>query len=372
MSWTADWFREVWTILVASGPYLLVGFFIAGLLEVLIPKTWIRRHLGGKGWIPVAKAALVGAPIPLCSCSVIPTAAQLRREGASPGATAAFLIATPETGVDSIGISYALLDPLMTIARPVSAIVTAIGAGLAVGRVAEDQPPSDMLPLEASPGADCCSELPQPEPEPPVEESCCHPADVPSAAQRPRSVLARAAAYAYGPLMADLTPWFLVGFALSATLALTVPADFFGEVVPGGLPAMLMMLVAGLPLYVCATASTPIAAALIAKGLDPAAAMVFLLAGPATNVATIGVVHKLLGRPALVAYLLSIALFSLAAGGVVGELYGWLDLPLGSSALQHVHGKGGPIAFASGVVLTALFAWHTLALARRRLAPPAA
>lgn len=345
MSWLADWLEALWAVLAQSGPFLLVGFLLAGLLEVMVPRGWIRQHLGGRGLGPVGRAALVGAPVPLCSCSVLPTAAQLRREGASPGATTSFLIATPETGVDSVGITYALMDPLMTVARPVAAIVTAIGAGLAVDAAGEDPP--------------------QPSPDGSCREDHDHDHDHKPVA---RGRLTRAITYAYGPLMADLAPWFVVGFALAAAITLAVPADFFGGTIPGGLPAMLLMLVAGIPLYVCATASTPIAAALMAKGLEPGPALVFLLAGPATNLATMGVVRGLLGGRNLSIYLGSIATCSLLAGALVQVLYPWLGLEPRVFAGEG-HASPGMVAQAGGVLLALLLLAHMAAWVRRRTTP---
>jgi uncharacterized membrane protein YraQ (UPF0718 family) len=343
MSWLADWFGALWAVLAQSGPYLLVGFFLAGLLEVLIPRGWIRRHLGGRGLGPVTRAALVGAPVPLCSCSVLPTAAQLRREGASPGATTSFLIATPETGIDSIGITYALMDPLMTVVRPVTAIATAIGAGLAVDAAISDPPAPE-------PEHDCCDD---------------HDHDHDHAAPPAKNRLVRAIRYAFGPLMADLTPWFVLGFALAAVITLAVPVDFFGGTISGGLPAMGLMLLAGIPLYVCATASTPIAAALMAKGLEPGPALVFLLAGPATNVATMGVVRGLLGGRALWIYVGSIAACSLLAGFLVQGLYVWFDLQPVAFTGADEHGHQGPIAEVGGALLAGLLAVHLVAWLRR-------
>ncbi len=337
MSWPVAWLEALWAVLSQSGPFLLVGFLIAGFLEVLVPRGWIQRHLGGRGLGPVGRAALVGAPVPLCSCSVLPTAAQLRREGASPGATTSFLIATPETGVDSVGITYALMDPMMTVARPLAAIATAVGAGLAVDATGQDPP------LE------------------PVE-SCCEEHDHGTQAPE-RGRLARAFTYAYGSLMADLAPWFVVGFALAAAITLAIPTDFFGGTIPGGMPAMLLMLAAGIPLYVCATASTPIAAALMAKGLEPGPALVFLLAGPATNVATLGVVRGLLGGRNLWIYLGSIAGCSLLAGALVQLLYPWLGLEP-RVFLADDHGHQGPLPAICGAILGLLLVGHMAARLR--------
>ena len=353
MSTVLDWLGEVGHVLTASGPYLLVGLFLAGLVKVLVPRRWIRSQLGDEDWRSVGKAALVGAPVPLCSCSVIPTAAALREQGASRGATASFLIATPETGVDSIGISWALLDPFLTVARPVAAVATAVAGGLSVSHLAGDAPA---------------------EPAPAPDAACCHASDAAPAAdpENPEedappptgNVLRRAATYGYGSLLADLTPWLLIGFALSAALMLIVPEDFFGGRFPNGWPAMLVMLVAGVPLYVCATASTPVAAALMAKGLDPGAALVLLLAGPATNTATIGVVGKLLGRRAVGAYLGAIAVLSLAFGALANALYPVLGLDPGAVAVAG-HEHVSAVSQVAGAVLALLLAVHAVQRLRR-------
>lgn len=335
----AQWLAEIGGILAESGPYLLVGFVIAGLIQVLLPPSWVFRQLGTNDWRSVTKAALVGAPVPLCSCSVIPTAVALRRSGASRGATTSFLVATPETGVDSIGISWALLDPFLTITRPLAAIVTAIAAGLTVQRFGGAE--TDGGPDEAD------------------DEEHAHDHEDEEVESAQGGPLRRALAYAFGPLMADLTPWFVLGFAVSALIVLLVPDGFFGGTVPNGWPAMFAMLVVGIPLYVCATASTPVAAALIVKGLDPGAALVFLLAGPATNVATIGIVSGFLGRRAAGFYVASIAVVSLLLGALTNALYPLLGLD--PSAIAGVATEGfGPIAWISGAVLGVALLVHAI------------
>lgn len=374
-----EWLQALWMVLVESGPYLLVGFVIAGILSILVPAAWIARRLGGDDVKSVATAALIGVPVPLCSCSVIPTAMQLRRSGASRGATTSFLISTPETGVDSIGATWALMDPLMTVVRPVAAFMTAFASGVAVNLFGKDGDASEARPLEAasldaSPaseeseltdteaeGGSCCSHT-EPEPAPPTschseEEHSVHAA----AAGEETSLVRRVLNYAFGTLLDDLTPWFLIGFAISGLIVVAVPDGFFAGTLFSGWTAMLAMLIAGMPLYVCATASTPIAAAMMAKGLEPGAALVFLLAGPATNVATILVVRDLLGKRALWIYLASIAVMSLLIGSIVNALYPAFGLDptamdVTPGAMEH-----GVIATVSGVVLAGLLlrsAWR--------------
>ncbi len=351
-----EWFEAIWMVLAESGPYLLVGFSIAGFLAVFVPTRWVARRLGGDDTRSVATAALIGVPVPLCSCSVIPTATQLRRSGASRGATTSFLISTPETGVDSIGATWALMDPLMTVIRPLAAFITAFASGVTVNLFGGDGPGTEepgVAPPESG-GGSCCSHADDAAPAHEGREGLDHDHDHDHDAPDGSSVVSRAMRYAFGTLLDDLTPWFILGFAISATIVVAVPDGFFEGTLFTGWTAMLAMLVAGVPLYVCATASTPIAAAMMAKGLEPGAALVFLLAGPATNVATILVVRDLLGLRALASYLGSIAVISLLLGTAVNALYPALgfdprDMDVAPGAMEH-----GIISVVSGVVLAAL------------------
>ena len=327
-------FDAIWSILVESGPWLLGGFFIAGLLKEYIPQEKVFKHLGKDDFWSVFKASIIGAPLPLCSCSVIPTAASLKQAGASRGATTSFLIATPETGVDSVGITYALMDPIMTILRPVSAIFTAIISGCVVNNL--NLPPAE-----------------KPEP---VKSCCAHK----EAAINKPSIVA-AFKFGYGKLMADLAPWFILGFILSALITLFVPDDFFGDVIPGGWLSLIAMLLMSLPMYICATASTPVAVALIAKGLDPGAALVLLLAGPATNITTILVIKQMIGAAALRAYLFSLSVVSLVIGYLVNILYSKLDYDLADRVVIGTHEHTSLFAEISGFILGILLLWHFIA-----------
>ncbi len=380
-----EWLAALWMVLAESGPYLLVGFVIAGILAIVIPAQWIARRLGGDDVKSVATAAIIGVPVPLCSCSVIPTATQLRRSGASKGATTSFLISTPETGVDSIGATWALMDPLMTIVRPVAAFVTAFAAGVAVNLFGKgssgplDEPqsvePNDGdAPAASDEGDDtpkgCCSHMaaapaPEPAPAPSGGDDHCHTGDHDHDhthdAPTEGHLLQRAFRYAFGTLLDDLTPWFLIGFAISGLIVVAVPDGFFAGNGLAGWTAMLAMLIAGVPLYVCATASTPIAAAMMAKGLEPGAALVFLLAGPATNVATMLVVRNLLGKRTLVLYLASIALMSLAIGALVNRLYPMFGLDPTAMDVDPAMMEHGFISTVAGITLGVLLlrsAWR--------------
>lgn len=295
-----------WHVLEDSAVFLLFGFLLAGVIKVAMPMGFVERGLGGRSVRSVLRAALIGIPLPLCSCSVVPTAIALRKEGAGKGATSAFLVSTPETGVDSISISYALLDPVMTVFRPVAAFITAFVAGvmeIVAGK--ETEIPNGVSACEDG----CCSDE-------------CQTGEKPSNGRKAYEGLR----YAYVELMDDLAGWMVIGFLVSGVIMVAIPDGFFAGTLNGGLPAMLVMLIAGIPMYICATSSTPIAAAMILKGLSPGAALVFLLAGPATNIGTIMLLRKFMGARSVWIYLASIAVTSIALGFTLDGLYMWLSV----------------------------------------------
>jgi hypothetical protein len=239
---------------------------------------------------------------------VLPAAVSLRKQGASNGATTAFLISTPESGVDSIAITYALLDPIMAIARPLVAFVTAAVAGITENLFGTYNDTTRITPDLSCPVDGCCD-----------GRNC-----TPEEHRRHhtfREKLSAGMRFAIGDLWEDLAGWFLVGIVLAGLITVLIPPDIFGKYLGSGLPAMLLMLAIGIPLYICATASTPIAAALILKGVSPGAALVFLLAGPATNMASLTVLTGILGKRATAIYLASIAVCAVGFGLIVDQVY---------------------------------------------------
>ncbi|MDH4182709.1 MAG: SO_0444 family Cu/Zn efflux transporter [Nitrospinota bacterium] len=316
MSFIIDILSASWAILEDSAIFLLGGFFLAGLIKVFLPLDFVKRKLGGNGAGSVVNAALIGIPLPLCSCSVIPTAVSLRSSGASKGATSAFLISTPESGVDSIAITYALLDPLMTIFRPMAALVTAIFAGIMeniFGDRLNDNPGPKTDDLC---GDDCHSSSCQTRKEAKVERPTLF------------SRFSEAGNFAFVDLMDDLAGWLAVGILAAGVVSAMIPEGFLDRYAGQGFWTMLVMLAAGVPMYICATASTPLAAALMLKGLSPGAALVFLLSGPATNISTIIIIRKFMGGRSLAIYLAAIAVGSITAGLALN----WLYIALGVDA----------------------------------------
>jgi uncharacterized membrane protein YraQ (UPF0718 family) len=237
----------------------------------------------------------------------------LRKQGANRGATTAFLISTPESGVDSISITYALLDPIMTVARPVVAFVTAFVAGLSENLFSYKREARGIIPDLRCPVDGCCDGV-NCDPEEHGQHHTFY------------EKLRAGFGYAFKDLWNDIAAWFLFGLLLAGIITVLIPDDVFSRYLGSGLPAMLLMLAVGIPLYICATASTPIAAALILKGVSPGAALVFLLAGPATNLASLTVLIGTLGKRATTIYLASIAVCSVIFGLVVDQIYGYWGL----------------------------------------------
>lgn len=312
-------------ISLEAAPWLLLGLVAAGLVKAWMPESALPRWLGGKGFGPIARAALIGAPLPLCSCGVLPVAAELRREGASKGATVSFLVATPETGPDSVALSYALLGPFMAVVRPVAAVFSALAAGLLV-QVLCPPDPERRKPIVApvavgGMGVACCPTC--------IGESEPIPARPPG--------LKYGLAYAFTDLFGDLAHWLLLGILVAGAMQAFLPPQSLAPL-GTGLVGMLAMMAAGIPVYVCATASTPIAAGLMMAGVSPGAALVFMLTGPATNLATLAVVRRDLGNRALAGYLGGIAAGALVAGAIADALAGavGLDIPTQLAAAGEV------------------------------------
>lgn len=285
-----------WQLFTLSAPWLLLGLFIAGLINIYLPKDFLIKHLGKEGLITTIKAALIGAPMPLCSCGVIPAALGLRRAGASKSATTAFLVSTPETGVDSISVSYVLLGPFMAIVRPIAAISSAIVAGLLVGR---EKTSEIIIPKNEPVTSSCCAKK---EPQPEKIQSCCSKETNKDSPSKHWQKFTEAIAFSCTKLLDDTVKWLLIGLFFAAAIQTYVPVDYFTQW-GNGLLAMLVIILVSIPMYICATASTPIAAGLLLSGVSPGAVLVFMLAGPATNIATLGVVANELGKRAVFSYL---------------------------------------------------------------------
>ena len=298
-----------WHLLRQAAPFFLFGLLLSGLIKLIMPPEQVSKHLGTKGIGSVLKAALVGVPLPLCSCSVLPVASSLKRQGAGKGAVAAFLVSTPESGVDSIAISWALLDPIMTVARPIAAFFSAAVAGVIQNFLPDEKEPSSGTDADACSCSCSCGDQVQT-----LERPCC-------AGQKDSTGAIWEFWNSVTTIWTDLAVWFFAGLLIAGVIAQLVPSDFLNSHLGGGLYSMLLMLLVGTPIYICATASTPVAAAMIMKGMSPGTALVFLMVGPATNITSMAVLLRILGKVGTAAYLFSIAACSIACGLFLDRFY---------------------------------------------------
>lgn len=310
-------------------PYLLLGFFIAGLLHVFVPASFFEKHLAKENFKSVLWATLLGIPLPLCSCGVIPTAISLRRDGASRGATVAFMVATPQTGVDSIIATYSMMGLPFAIVRPLVALVTAVAGGMVTTWFSKDE-----IVVQRN-------------------DSC-------EMKRRSKSKLVELLRYSFVDLIQNMGKWLAIGLAIGALITVLLPDNFFAELNLPSIVTMLIVLLVAIPMYVCAMGSIPIAAALMLKGLSPGTALVFLVAGPAASIASMLVVGKSMGRKQLLFYLGSIII-----GSIVGGLFIDYALPrewftnalMAGDSCCSVQGAVGPsvIEIISAIVFTILF-----------------
>lgn len=316
-------------------PYILLGFLIAGLLHAFIPSDTFARHLSGRGWKSVVKAAAIGIPLPLCSCGVLPTAIAMRRAGASRAATTSFLIATPQTGVDSIAATWSLLGPAFAIIRPIAALVTAFFGGIAVGAGEKDAPKDSAVKAE-----DVC-----------LDGDC--------ATRRSFfGKLVDALRYGFVDLAGSIGLWLIAGLIIAALITVFVPADAFAALGSRPLLAMLAVVVVAVPMYVCATGSIPIALSLMLKGLSPGTALVLLMAGPAANFASFALISREMGRRAALTYVGVIVAGAMLFGLGVDYLLpaSWFSVAA-EGAAEHCHHLAlTPLQWVSSAILLILLA----------------
>ncbi len=282
-----SFFVEMWALLMEMAPYLLIGFLFAGILKVFFPRRIIKKYIGGSNFSSVLNASLLGVPMPLCSCGVLPAGIGFYKNGASRGSTVSFMVSTPQTGVDSIIATYAMLGLPLAILRPIIALLSGILGGTLTNYLGGSIAASEQLKKEDEDGVRSFREMLR---------------------------------YGFVEMLQDISKWLIIGFLVAAFLAVIIPNDFFAETVSNEYLSMLLILAASIPLYVCATGSIPIAAVLLLKGLSPGAAIVFLMAGPATNAATMAVINNTMGRRVFWLYMISIVGGAVLFGSLVNEL----------------------------------------------------
>ncbi len=315
---------ELWIILLDLSPALLLGLLLAGILRVFLPQGLIRAHLSQVSLGSTVRAALIGVPMPLCSCGVVPTAIGLRNQGASKGATTSFLISTPQTGVDSVLVSASFLGWPFALFKLAAAFVTGVLGGWLVNRFTVPDPDNSLDNVQGEYWR--------------------------ATGTRITEVLR----YAFFDLLATIDLWLIGGILVAAAISTAVPPDYFhGITWAHGIGGMLLVLAVALPLYVCTTASVPIAASLIAAGMPAGSALVFLMAGPATNVATLGAIYRALGVRVLSLYLGTVIVASIGLGMTFDFVLG--DVSTVVADHSHVAAAGWQIG--SALLLVALLAW---------------
>lgn len=442
-------------LLLEAAPWLVLGLVLGGLIKALIPTTFLQRHLSGHNFSSVGKAAVLGAPLPLCSCGVIPVALGLRKAGASKPATTSFLVSTPETGIDSITVTYALLGPFMAVVRPIAALSSAFVSGLLViffdkekssednatnakaavqnsccnpeqekpevvstccsskaeeskpeatstccsSKVSEDKSIKTSSTYsskakESQPESSCCaskvakvektssccsSEKPEPvktaneDSKPTAQNSCCS-----TEVEQPKESSASCCSsekttdtqtktwvqksfegvrYSFTNLLDDIIVWLMIGMLFAALANTFLPPDFLAQW-GQGIPAMIIMVIAGIPMYICATASTPVAAGLMAAGVSPGVALVLMLTGPATNVSTLGVIQREMGKRTMVLYLIGVMVTAILSGVVVNMIVANWDINITTQMVDH--GSASLLLQWASLLLLAGFATRRL------------
>lgn len=288
-----DLLNSLLFMLNEMSPYILLGFFIAGLMHAFVPQKTFARHLAGTGWRSVVKSAAIGIPLPLCSCGVLPAAISMRRNGASRAASTSFLIATPQTGIDSIAATWSLLGPAFAVIRPIAALVTAVFGGIAVGKSER----------KSAACINC---------QPTAEEVAEH--------KRFGRKLLDALRYGFIDLVGSIGGWLVAGLIIASLITVYVPADYFTVIGSKPLLSMVTVLIIAIPMYVCATGSIPIALSLMLKGLSPGTALVLLMAGPAANFASFTLISREMGRKSAIIYLISIVVGAMTFGLIIDYL----------------------------------------------------
>lgn len=311
---------EIWAMFMEMSPYLLLGFLLAGLMHEFVPAGIYTKYLSGNNLKSVVYAALLGIPLPLCSCGVIPTAMGIRREGASKGATLSFLIATPQTGVDSIIATYSLMGLPFALVRPIAALVTSVFGGALCNVFCKEDTHTEQ---SVKPGDSMHQRK--------------------SIGNRVRNVLH----YAFVEMIEDIGKWLMIGLVIAGIITASIPDSWFVVFKDNTLYSIIFVLLFSIPMYLCATGSIPIAVALMMKGLTPGAALVLLMAGPACSMASILVIDKVLGRKTLCVYLASISIGAIAfAFGIDYLLPSEWFIPMTSKGMHHCDGVGTWIGYA--------------------------
>ena len=368
--------EALWQLSLAMAPYILFGLIFAGILHEIVPDSIVTKHLGNDNVTSVVKSTLFGIPLPVCSCGVIPLATSIKKSGASKGATLSFLISTPITGVDSILATYGIFGWIFTIYRVITSMVIAIAAGILTNifdKQREDEPAAakkqtfsaaapqqtgtfsqkSTFQMNASPSdANQNSSLLTPHASLNNDDSCCSSGSCCDSEAKKGFSFTAAMKYAFITLLGDIAKPLFWGLILGALITVAIPDNLSEILKEYNWLSYLIVIAIAVPMYVCATASLPIAAGLMLSGVSAGAAFVFLSAGPATNTVTIGVVKKMLGSRSLAIYLGTIIIGSVLFG--LGLDFVFDASNIDAASLVHMDEHGGIIATLSSIILWGL------------------
>lgn len=305
-NYISDYFTSLTELAADMAPYLLLGFLFAGILKVYVPANLLSKYLGGNTFTSSLNASILGIPLPLCSCGVLPTGISLFKNGASRGSSVSFLISTPQTGIDSILVTWSMLGLPFALVRPVAALFTGVMGGTLTNKLVGQKKDKTIQ-----------SNIPK---------------------TKPKRSLKAILHYGFVEMLSSIAKWLFIGLLIAALISVLIPENFFRDYQLSGITGMLVMLVVSIPLYICATASVPIAAVLLLKGISPGALLVFLMAGPATNIAAMTVIGQSLGKKTLAVYLSTLIAGAILFGLLIDYLLPVQWFSPQQIMDQHMHG----------------------------------
>lgn len=330
---------EIYILFIEMAPYLMIGLAFVAILNIYMTKEFVKKQIGKDSIWSIFKAALFGVPLPLCSCGVIPTTVYMADSKASKGAVTSFLISTPQTGIDSIIATYGMMGPVFGIFRPISALIMGILGGLFINVTNKEKAKPEKKKLS-------------------LDVITAPPKMVDGKANIPFSKKAKASLkYAFADFLDDIVVEFLIGLVIAGAITYFLPTEFLeGTGLKSGILGMIVMILIGVPMYVCATASIPIAVSLILKGFSPGVAFVFLAVGPATNAASIGILSKSLGKKLISYYLFVMIIMSIGFGYLLDFVFNYLEINPQKQLATHAHHEhSGLIPYEIQIVLAAIF-----------------
>ena len=346
-----DFLYEIYVLFLEMSPYLMIGLAFVAILDIYMTKEFVKKQIGKDSIWSIFKAALFGVPLPLCSCGVIPTTVYMADSKASKGAVTSFLISTPQTGIDSIIATYGMMGPVFGIFRPISALIMGIVGGIFINATNKDTPIPEKKKLSlgviAAP--------------PKMVEEKVHK----SFSERAKKSIK----YAFADFLDDIVIEFMIGLVIAGAITYFLPTEFLESTgLTTGILGMLVMILIGVPMYVCATASIPIAVSLILKGFSPGVAFVFLAVGPATNAASIGILSKSLGKKLITYYLFALIVMSIGFGYLLDYVFAYTGINPQTQLATHAHHdhSSGLIPYEVQVVLAAIFTLLVIASLYRK------